>query len=217
MFLDKIEQVNALLRVQGARAVQKIEIANRPTLYGYKPQHVIDAVNQIFGPQNWLYKVHDTELFCSGEGDREGQVVASVEVFLRTSDDAEFISHGIQFGQSTIVHGNVGDAKKGAVTSAVCKGLATFSIGNMAYRGELASVYEGKKIGDLSLVQKQDAKTPPAPVKTGLPVLPHVYYDTTPEGTIIASGDTYKHKNRLKSMGFVWLPELKAWGLQKAA
>jgi len=73
--LEKINQVNALLQSQGKSIVQKIQVGNRPALYGYKPQFVIDAVNEVIGAEHWNYQLHDTEIFTSGEDGRSGQVV----------------------------------------------------------------------------------------------------------------------------------------------
>ena len=226
--LEKINQVNALLQSQGKSVVQKIQIGNKPVLYGYKPQFVIDAINEIFGPENWQFELHDTEIFTSGEDGRSGQVVVSVEVFLRADTETEFVYHGIQFGQSQIIHGNVGDAKKGAVTDAIGKGFSLFSIGKAAYRGELEQVFLGKQVPanpQLKAVPDSGLQKPvisfPLPENqeeaTGLPDLPNVSYEADDSGTILAMGDTYNNRSLLKGMGFVWLPREKAWGLKQAA
>ena len=226
---EKIIKVNELLKAQGSQIIQRIQIGNKPVLHGYKPQFVIDGVNQIFGPQNWHYKLHDTELFATGDNDQSGQIVSSVEVFIRTSEETDFVSHGVQFGQSQIVHGNVGDAKKGAVTNAVLKGLSLFSIGNAAYRGELGVVYgndSNQQTSPRSQLQTllhpnrqgQEASPPVNQEDTnGLPKLSNVHYETDKNGVILALGDTYNNKSLLKSIGFRWLPQEKAWGLQQAA
>lgn len=227
--LEKINQVNTLLQSQGNRIIQKMQVGNRPALYGYKPQFIIDAVNEVFGPENWHYQLHDTDLFTSGDDEKSGQVVVSVELFIRASTEAAFVTHGIQFGQTQIIHGNVGDAKKGAVTDAVGKSLSLFSIGKAAYRGELEQLFLGKQVSSspkLKAVPNSGVKTPdlqPSPPATkqeeitGLPILPKVTYETTTDGTILAQGDTYNNRPLLKSMGFVWLSKEKAWGLKKAA
>jgi len=228
--IEKINAVNDLLQAQGRRVIQRIQIGNRQAMYGYKPQFVFDAINEIFGPENWNYELHDNELFASGDDGQSGQVVVSVEVFLRSDIEGEFVSHGIQYGQSQVIYGNIGDARKGAITDAVQKGLSGFSIAKMAYRGELEAVYQGHT--------KQPANPPlrevPTPTKTqpvkslpsvptqtqtdsGLPDLPGVTYETAADGTIVAQGDTYNNRTLLKSLGFIWLPKEKAWGLKQAA
>jgi len=151
-----------------------------------------------------------------------------VEVFLRADTESEFIPHGIQFGQSQIIHGNVGDAKKGAVTDAIGKGFSLFSIGKAAYRGELEQVFLGKQVPaspklkavpDFGLQKPDISFSPPENQEeaTGLPDLPNVSYETDDSGTILAQGDTYNNRSLLKGMGFVWLPKEKAWGLKQAA
>jgi len=223
---EKINQVNELLKAQGSQIIQKIQIGNRPAMYGYKPQYVIDAVNEVIGIQNWHYKLHDTDIFTSGEDDNSGQVVASVEIFMRDSPDSEFISHGVQFGQCAIIHGNVGDSKKGAVTDAIGKSFSLFSIGNAAYRGELGAAFTNhgnKQTSPRSQLQallnpkRQEQEASPPENQEGLPTLPNVHYETDKNGTILAMGDTYNNRSLLKSMGFRWLPQENVWGLKQAA
>ncbi len=228
--IGKINAVNELLQSQGRKVIQKIQIGNKPAMYGFKPQFVFDAINTVFGPENWNYELHDNEIFSSGD-EGHGQVVVSVEVFLRSDiEEGKFISHGIQFGQSQIIYGNVGDARKGAITDAIQKGLSLFSIGKMAYRGELEAMFHGQatsttkpSLRQVSSPTKTQVNTPQTSVPeqrqsdSGLPDLPGVTYETATDGTIIAQGDTYNNRTLLKSLGFVWLPTEKAWGLKQAA
>lgn len=216
MLLEKVNQVNELLESYGRKATQKIQVGNKPVLYGYKPQFVLDAVNEIFGVENWYYILKDTELFDHPDEERSGQVVASIEVFIRESLEAEFISHGVQYGQSQIVHGNVGDAQKGSITDAIQKGFSLFSIGKAAYRGELEAIFTGRTM-ELTTIPKNQESDIQNSDGADLPDLPNVTYETTPDGTTIAKGDTYGHRSLLKSMGFIWFSKEKAWGLKAAA
>ena len=213
----KINQVNALLQSQGRSVVQQRQVENQ-VMYGYKPQCVIDVVNEVFGPEHWYYKLLDTELFTLAGRGQPGLVVASVKLFIRTDSRGEFINHGIQFGQSQIVNGNVGDAKKGAVTDGLGKSFASFSIGRAAYRGELGAIFNSPQVPS---EQPLRAVPPPADKakRSGLPELPNVHYETTDKGLILAIGETYNSRFILKSIGFVWMPKEKAWGLglQQAA
>lgn len=220
MILSQVNKVNALLEAQGSKVVQEIKVGNRPVLYGFKPQYVIDAVNEVIGSENWRYQLHNTELFTSGDDGQSGQVVVSVELFLRAIPDSEFVTHGVQFGKSQIVHGNVGDAKKGAVTDAIQKGLSLFSIGKAAYRGELEAIYKSNKVELVPIKHKPDIPfSTPANKESiaDLPNLPNVTYETAANGTIMAFGDTYNNRSLLKNMGFVWLSKEKSWGLLQAA
>jgi len=216
--LTKINKVNELLKSYGAAAIQQRQIGDR-VLFGFKPQYIIDAVNQIFTPENWYYQLHDTEIFTNDD-DRSGQVVAQVEIFIRADSDSEYITHGPQFGQATIVYGNVGDSKKGSVTDALGKNFSLFSIGNAAYRGELSNLHTGNTV-ELSTVPDTQTNNPSPDTAeqqdiNKLPNLPNVHYETA-EDIILALGDTYNNRSLLKSMGFRWLPQEKAWGLQLAA
>jgi hypothetical protein len=127
----KISEINKVLADRGARAVQKKPgLGNRPALYGYLPQVVFDAVNQVVGPENWSSVVNEHFL-------NERQVVVLVTVKM-------FETERTQFGESGIVKGDEGSAHKGAVTDAIQKAFALFGIGSAAYRGELKDVFDGK-------------------------------------------------------------------------
>ncbi len=138
MLSEKISAINNMLRGFGKNAVQKIEMKNKDgqvigmIRYGYKPQYVFDAVNQIIGPENWRYELVKEEIF-------ENQAVAEVKLFLNT--DTDWICKGSHKGQMQIVKGNVGDAQKGAITDAIQKCFSLVSIGQDSYRGLLADVF----------------------------------------------------------------------------
>ena len=215
MFQQKVDQVNQLLASQGNVIIQRKQIGGQPALYGYKPQYLIDAVNQVFGPRNWYYELYETKIFQHSENGESGQVIAKVEVFMRDGEDEEFFSHGIQFGQSTIVHRNVGDATKGAITDAIGKGFSLFSIGAAAYRGELEAVFNddialphtAPSNGAAENNSKQDKGDE-------LPPLPNVIYESNGDGLVLAKGATYENRTLLKRLGFRWYPEHKAWGIE---
>jgi hypothetical protein len=144
----KINEINKVLADHGARAVQKKPgLGNRPALYGYLPQVVFDAVNQVVGPENWSSTVNE-------HFPNERQVVVLVTVKM-------FETERTQFGESSIVRGDEGSAHKGAVTDAIQKALALFGIGSAAYRGELKNIFDGKvsqvKIDDNFETLKADA------------------------------------------------------------
>lgn len=128
---DKVSEINKILADQGARAVQKKPgLGNRPALYGYLPQIVFDAVNQVVGPENWSSIVSEHFL-------NERQVIVLVTVKM-------FGTERTQFGESGVVKGDEGSAHKGGVTDAIQKAFALFGIGAAAYRGELKNVFDGK-------------------------------------------------------------------------
>jgi hypothetical protein len=220
MFQEKVEQVNHLLSSQGNAIIQRKQIGGQPALYGYKPQYLIDAVNQVFGPENWYYELYESNVFPASENGESGQVIVKLELFMREREDCEFFSHGIQFGQSTIVHKNVGDATKGAVTDAIGKGFSLFSIGAAAYRGELESVFKGDVTYEAPPPQNGVIENSPEESESGenmLPPLPNVIYEPDGNGLVFAKGDTYENRNLLKRLGFKWYPEHKAWGIEGIA
>jgi len=130
----KINEINELLRSFGPVAVQKIDFGS-PVRYGYKPQYIFDAVNQIIEPENWRYELIKEEIF-------ETQAVAEIKLFLKTDD--EWICKGSHKGQMSIVKGNVGDAQKGAITDALQKCFSLCSIGQDSYRGLLETVFNSR-------------------------------------------------------------------------
>ena len=225
MFQDKVDKVNSLLAAQGKAIVQRKQVGGQPALYGYKPQYLFDAVNKVF-VQNWHYKVYKTEVIPFSDDGTSGQVIAKVEVFMRDKEDDEFFSHGVQYGQSTIVNSNVGDASKGSITDAIGKGFSLFSIGSKAYRGELEAVYNGSdtdKGHDTHRVVENPQEQNPDTAESketddfNFPKLPNLTYLHGNNGLVLAKGDTYRNRHLLKRLGFQWHPDQKAWGIQRLA
>jgi hypothetical protein len=98
---------------------------------GYKSQHIVDALNLEMGIGQWGFE--ETEHTLVYDCDNKPIVaLATVKVWL-AGVDAQFCAHG----QCSIQKNDIGDAQKGAVTDALKKGLAYFSIGNRAFHGLL--------------------------------------------------------------------------------
>ena len=214
-FSQKIEQVNVILKNGGREVIQKKETGH--VQYGYKPQYVFDAVNEVIGSENWRYEL-------VGEmQETDNQVIACVEVSFRIGD--QWLSKGVQYGQSQIVTTqrtgvrNLGDAMKGAITDAIQKGFSLWSIGKDAYRGLLQKVYE-QGPGDSSRDDtrkdsgfQNEKSNKEAECK--VPKLDGIVYDY--RGTdIIARGKTYGKSAALRAAGFVWHKQKKYW-YRKAA
>ncbi|RUM87163.1 MAG: hypothetical protein DSZ25_03905 [Thermovibrio sp.] len=125
-----VEKIDEILESEGASAVQEVPGRGR-TLYGYKPQSVIDALNRVIGSTNWGYKVLEHSI---SEVERKGEkrYLAWVKIRLWILETEAFKE---VFGGSE--NYTPGDALKGAVTDAIQKGLSLFSVGRKAYRGEL--------------------------------------------------------------------------------
>jgi hypothetical protein len=123
----KVEAVNKLL-LEGEPGNISVDEHASYASTGYKPQFIIDAMNEIFWGE-WGFSEIGSEVVS---GDKGPLVVSQVQVWLA----------GIEFkptswGQNRVTSGNVGDAKKGAQTDAIKKALSYFSIGNRAYQGLL--------------------------------------------------------------------------------
>jgi len=125
-----VEKIDEILESEGASAVQEVPGRGR-TLYGYKPQSVIDALNRVIGSTNWGYKVLEHSI---SEVERKGEkrYLAWVKIRLWILETEAFKE---VFGGSE--NYTPGDALKGAVTDAIQKGLSLFSVGRKAYRGAL--------------------------------------------------------------------------------
>jgi hypothetical protein len=220
-----------LLAEQGKAIVQRKQVGGQPALYGYKPQYLFDAVNKVFGVQNWHYKLREIEVIPHTDDGKSGQVIAKLQLFMRAKEDDEFCAR-TQYGQSIIVHGNVGDATKGSITDALGKGFSLFSIGSKAYRGELEAVYNGADTGkghdthpDLRVVENPQEQNPDTAESKetetdGFPRLPNLTYERGNNGLVLAKGDTYRNRHLLKRLGFEWKqwkPDQKAWGIQRLA
>jgi len=135
-----VNEINELLRAHGKKAVQEINMKDREgktigqIKYGYKPQYVFDAINELLFPENWRYEVLTKEIY-------DTQAVVEVKLFIRYS--GEWFCKGSHVGQMNIVKGNVGDAYKGAITDAIQKNFSLLSIAQDAYRGLLKQIYLG--------------------------------------------------------------------------
>ncbi|MEM4134436.1 MAG: Rad52/Rad22 family DNA repair protein [Candidatus Micrarchaeia archaeon] len=129
MIREKVRKINEILEKYGDEAIQE---EKRPwgSLWGYKPQYLIDAVNEVLGEENWGFKL--VSLTTTPGDNGRITAVAQVEVYIKIGD--ELVCKGPQFGVST---NYPGDAEKGAITDALGKGLSLWGIGSKAYRGLL--------------------------------------------------------------------------------
>ena len=95
---QQVEAINAQLRAFGREAVQEIKMMRDGQVigqvrYGFKPQYVFDAVNNVLLPENWRYEVVSKEIY-------DNQVVAEVKLFLSAGE--EWFCKGSQTGQKWI-------------------------------------------------------------------------------------------------------------------
>jgi hypothetical protein len=136
---DIVEKIDQILESEGASAVQEVPGRGR-TLYGYKPQSVIDALNKVVGAKNWGFKILEHSI-DGVERKGEKRYVAWVKLRIWILETEAFKE---VFGGSE--NYTPGDALKGAVTDAIQKGLSLFSIGRKAYRGELKEFLPKKEV-----------------------------------------------------------------------
>ena len=152
-YWEVVEAVDKILDSYGRDAIQEVPSRGR-TLYGYYPQFVFDALNEVIGAGNWGYEIlnssYEKEKRVRKNGKEEEVYVALVHVRVWMMDKGNCKE---AFGGSD--NYTVADALKGATTDAVQKALAMFSIGHKAYRGELAPAKEDGKKGDKSYLQEE--------------------------------------------------------------
>ena len=211
---QQVEAINAQLRAFGREAVQEIKMMKDGQVigqvrYGYKPQYVFDAVNNVLLPENWRYEVVSKEIY-------DNQVVAEVNLFLRAGE--EWFCKGSQTGQMQIIKKNVGDAMKGAITDALQKCLSLLSIGNDAYKGLLRDVYLSGQRPPVTTSRQQpqqppqSSRQPDAGQATNdeLPKIAGIKYQRR-DGIVVAIGNSFDKKELLKSAGFKWDKSGKNW------
>jgi hypothetical protein len=125
-FGEKIQKVNDFLK--------KYEPGNwgkdHKSYSGYKPQWVIDAVNQQFCG-DWSMEVVERETIETTHKEKTTQhALVRVKISISGQVIETFASH-------PNVQGDIGDTYKSAQTDAMKKAFAHFSIGNRAYHGLL--------------------------------------------------------------------------------
>ena len=235
----KINEINELIRSFGRNAVQEIKMKDKDgkvigqIRYGYKPQYVFDAVNQIIEPENWRYELIKEDIF-------ESQVVTEVKLFLKTDTD-EWLCKGSHKGQMNIVKGNVGDAQKGAITDALQKCFSLCSIGQDSYRGLLETVFNSHRpqapskqslpkstqqslpasSPQLELPQSESQPPvqsqpdpPPEPANpASLPKIAGIEYQQFDNFVVAVGNKLFDKKELLKSAGFKWNKDQKNWFL----
>src|SRR6266567_1515147 len=128
---EKIKAVNRIL-LDGEPG--NISVDTYSGYSGYKPQHIVDAMNLVFGIGNWGFEELFADILNSQtEKGTASLAIAQVKVWLK-----DIASMPVGWGQSRVTKGDAGDAKKGAQTDALKKALSYFSVGNRAYRGRLS-------------------------------------------------------------------------------
>ena len=142
---SQVKAANALLE---AGEPGNISLDEHSGYTGYKPQSIVDAMNETFGIGAWGFEELSSEIV---PGDKGGLAIAQVKVWLAGID-----FQPAAWGQNRVTRGDIGDAKKGAQTDAIKKALSYFSIGNRAYHGLLH--VEDKQQSNGNKASKQPAQ-----------------------------------------------------------
>lgn len=130
---------------------------------GYKPQYVIDAMNNAF-MGSWGFNELSSEIVPTPDG-KGLLAVCKVEVWIE----------GINwkpsaYGESNVTRGALGDARKGAQTDALKKALCYFSIGSRAYKGEIPYIKKEVRLAQNNRASNnRPAPTNKAPVNQEKP------------------------------------------------
>ena len=123
---DRVKKVNEILKAGEPKNFS----ADHKGYTGYRPQHIIDAINSEFIGE-WKTEVleHHTYPTKNKKGEDVKNAFVKIRVSLLGATHDTFASHPIL--------DDVGDAFKSAQTDAMKKALAHWSIGNRAYHGLL--------------------------------------------------------------------------------
>lgn len=128
LFKDKVKLINETLKAGEPRNYSK----DHKGYSGYKPQHVIDAVNSVMCGE-WSLEVINTDAYNSGRKNKNGQEIVEAFAHVRITMN----NQSVDAVASHPIIDDYGDAMKSAQTDAMKKAFAHFSIGNRAYHGLL--------------------------------------------------------------------------------
>jgi len=143
--MDKISDVNKILLAGEPNNWSK----DHKGYSGYKPQAVIDAVNQ--AGIEWNLELLETSERLSARVDKNGKPIIEVLTKVRISIG----NRKIDAVASHPIIDDYGDAMKSAQTDAMKKAFAHFSIGNRAYHGLLS---EAPKVSKAQATRTKNEK-----------------------------------------------------------
>jgi hypothetical protein len=151
-FNEKVKKVNEILDSFGGKAIQ-VDTTKAYKSVGYRPQYVIDAMNESFGIGNWKHEVHkvDEKEVETGSGKKRTVISVLMSITVRgdVPDDkgkVEEFQTGPQAGEAFVINGGYGNAMKSAITDGLGKCLSLLSVGQKAYRGLLEASSESEVI-----------------------------------------------------------------------
>ena len=234
---EMVNEINTLLAAFGKEAIQQTKMEKDGRVigkikYGFKPQYVFDAINEVIGPENWRYEAQKFELFDQ----QSPQAVIETKLFIRIG--GEWLLKGSQFGQMQVVKGNVGDALKGAITDSIQKAFSLLSVGKDAYSGKLEKLWshEFEKTTRPPAKTPPPSQTPPPPAQSpsqekpamatpqegtmqlaDLPIIDGVTYQQVGDRIVAQGTKLFDKKEMLKGAGFQWDKNGKNWFVEATA
>lgn len=152
--MEKVNQVNQLL-LEGEPDNISVDDHGGTSYTGYKPQYVIDAMNEVFGLGGWGFEEVSSEIM---PGEKGGLAIAQVKAWIEG-----VTAQPVGWGQNRVTRGDFGDARKGAQTDAIKKALSYFSIGNRAYRGLIPNPKQQNAHQNVAHVVRPQQQAPSKP------------------------------------------------------
>lgn len=139
--IEKINKVNSILESGEPNNWSK----DHKGYAGYKPQAVIDAVND--AGIDWSLELLETQERDSGKTNKKGAKIVDVLTKIRLKVADRFVD---AVASHPIID-DYGDAMKSAQTDAMKKAFAHFSIGKRAYHGLLQGTQKTGKADEFNL------------------------------------------------------------------
>ena len=181
---EQVAKINRILDEFGDAAIQVYDTGSFEAI-GYKPQFLIDAINQVLGAGSWRHELHEYKLHEVKTKKGEDRTVVTVELSVQilAEDGTVVYSTGKQFGSGNVVFGNIGDGIKGAITDGIGKCFSLLSIGQKAYRGELDKPNRPTNKADADLKNDLFGSAPPPVVEKAAPTTLPV--ETAPQTEVV--------------------------------
>lgn len=123
--------------IQSVKKYKNTETGEWVELLGYKPPYVIERLNDVFGHENWNFRVLEHGI---AEVDKKTSawVLGELAVYIEKNETTGRQVLKQQFGHCTMNKFlPTGDALKGASTNSLEKAASLFDIGHEAYKGQL--------------------------------------------------------------------------------
>lgn len=150
---------------------------------GIKPAYVIERLNEILGMDGWDYKIEEER-----ETSYEAMAKVTMNIYILkpvyTTDpdtntkemvaiDKTLIASRTQWGGNGIFNQkSISDAKKGAITNAICKCASMFDVAHKAYKGLLPPVEINAEAITDKEIQEAEQETANIKKKPGRKKLP---------------------------------------------